>query len=385
MQEARSLSNPLSTRATLRGTVSPLEHPLWAADLVGVAFSQEAEGAIEQARASLVRYAGLLATYEGACDAVEGEGGSSSRRGRLLRVREDTDRARTEARAAWRAAHAAAGSAPGDWKPALAALRELGEVVGRRRREVELAAERALRIGKLSPPDVCPVCAAALEGEVVCGCCGASARPVSLPGVAIPGTLGSYGRIRYHADGPPRTPMRRGGSVSPSGVGRTDDPSALQRFRTAIEALPDGDLSIDAALRGDLLVHRDDHVTMYYAPFDFVNEGARLAVVGVTPGPTQMVEALASARDDLRANKPALQALERVKARASFKGMRKVLASWLDELGLDERLEVESCAKLFDPRGLPLLHTTSAIRYPTFGHFGRTTAARTPRCLTTRR
>jgi len=53
---------------------------------------------------------------------------------------------------------------------------------------------------------------------------------------------------------------------------------------------------------------------------------------------------------------------------ASFKGMRHDLARWLDEVGMHEVASLDSCSELFGPKGEEVLHTTSAIRYPTFKH-----------------
>ncbi len=55
-----------------------------------------------------------------------------------------------------------------------------------------------------------------------------------------------------------------------------------------------------------------------------------------------------------------------VKARASFKGMRRDLTQWLDELGLATLLGLRSCSELFQDSRRGLLHTTSAVRYPVF-------------------
>jgi hypothetical protein len=93
---------------------------------------------------------------------------------------------------------------------------------------------------------------------------------------------------------------------------------------------------------------------------------ARVALVGVTPGPTQMVESYGVARDVLRAGRSEEDALQAVKARASFKGMRRDLARWLDELGLGTPLGLRSCSELFEDSHRALLHTTSAVRYPVF-------------------
>ena len=71
-------------------------------------------------------------------------------------------------------------------------------------------------------------------------------------------------------------------------------------------------------------------------------------------------------RDALRAGRPGEEALASVKARASFKGMRRDLAQWLDDLGLAAVLGLRSCSELFEDSHRALLHTTSAVRYPVF-------------------
>jgi hypothetical protein len=70
--------------------------------------------------------------------------------------------------------------------------------------------------------------------------------------------------------------------------------------------------------------------------------------------------------DALRAGLSDEEALQAVKARASFKGMRRDLARWLDELGLATLLGLRSCSELFQDSHSGLLHTTSAVRYPVF-------------------
>lgn len=88
--------------------------------------------------------------------------------------------------------------------------------------------------------------------------------------------------------------------------------------------------------------------------------------MGVTPGPTQMLESYAIARDALRAGRMDEDALRSVKAHASFKGMRRDLARWLNEIGLAPVLGLQSCAELLEDSHRGLLHTTSAVRYPVF-------------------
>lgn len=42
-----------------------------------------------------------------------------------------------------------------------------------------------------------------------------------------------------------------------------------------------------------LLIDREGNLSVYYAPFEYVNPAARVVIVGITPGRTQMRNALA--------------------------------------------------------------------------------------------
>ncbi len=137
-------------------------------------------------------------------------------------------------------------------------------------------------------------------------------------------------------------------------------------FRDSFAALPPGSLAPNDVRTPEFCLYEDRRIVAYYAPFDYLNRPATVALVGVTPGPTQMRESYAVVRDALRAGRSDEEALQAVKARASFKGMRRDLARWLDELGLAEILGLRSCSELFEDAHRGLLHTTSAVRYPVF-------------------
>ncbi len=113
-------------------------------------------------------------------------------------------------------------------------------------------------------------------------------------------------------------------------------------------------------------LHQEDKLAVYYAPFDHVNEDAKVAVVGITPGWNQMEIAHRAAWRDLHSGLAPGEILRRVKHEASFAGsMQKSLVSMLDELGMHVYLEIESTGSLFAEHR-PLLHATSAVRYPVF-------------------
>lgn len=137
-------------------------------------------------------------------------------------------------------------------------------------------------------------------------------------------------------------------------------------FRDLFTGLPPGALSLDDVRTTESCIYEDRRITVFYAPFDYLNQAARVVLVGVTPGPTQMLASYEIVRDALQASRTHQDALQMVKARASFKGMRRDLARWLDDLNLAAVLGLRSCSELFEDTHRALLHTTSAVRYPVF-------------------
>ena len=138
----------------------------------------------------------------------------------------------------------------------------------------------------------------------------------------------------------------------------------FERYADAIRSLDE----TRGRLPSSLLLHQDRKLRLrtYYAPFDFLNRDAQLAIVGVTPGPTQAAAALAAAKRALAQGASTASALRAAKATASFAGLRPEIASMLDHIGLNGLLGIGSCSQLFDARLRHALHTTSIIRYPTF-------------------
>lgn len=108
-------------------------------------------------------------------------------------------------------------------------------------------------------------------------------------------------------------------------------------------------------------------LSMIYAPFDHVNQAARVVIVGMTPGRFQAVNALAAARDALRNGTTPSDAARIAKAHASFSGeaMRGNLIAMLDAIGVARWLGIKSTASLWD-ENVNLVHFTSALRYPVF-------------------
>jgi hypothetical protein len=65
----------------------------------------------------------------------------------------------------------------------------------------------------------------------------------------------------------------------------------FSRFAPRIEELPNRDL----LTKNDLLVStflllKENRIEIYYAPFDFVNESAKIVLIGITPGWKQFLD-----------------------------------------------------------------------------------------------
>jgi hypothetical protein len=121
----------------------------------------------------------------------------------------------------------------------------------------------------------------------------------------------------------------------------------------------------------DLLIEvfrlwRDNALEIYYAPADYVNKNAQVAIIGITPGWHQMEIAYRTARDAIRSGLTPAQVCKQAKQKASFAGtMRVNLIKMLDSIGIPDALGLESSESLFE-NASGMLHTTSAVRYPVF-------------------
>lgn len=116
----------------------------------------------------------------------------------------------------------------------------------------------------------------------------------------------------------------------------------------------------------NLLMAGDDSVSVYYAPFEWVNPQARVVVVGITPGKAQAANALSEARRAMHEGAPDTEVLRRAKATGAFSGaMRPNLISLLDSVGLQRWLGLATCGDLFGSAAM-LLQTASVLQFPVF-------------------
>jgi hypothetical protein len=134
------------------------------------------------------------------------------------------------------------------------------------------------------------------------------------------------------------------------------------QFDAEMLALPE---SLDT-YRESLLLSSNAGFQEVYAPFDYVNLSAKIAIVGLTPGDQQARNALRSYREARNDSSSPSAALKSAKKAASFSGpMRTNLVSLLDYVGINSLLSIPTTAELFNPSA-ELAHFTSLLRNPIF-------------------
>ncbi len=140
----------------------------------------------------------------------------------------------------------------------------------------------------------------------------------------------------------------------------------LERFSSILTSSSEADIRSDVTLGSRLILARSQSITVSYAPFEHIEHGAKVVIVGITPGEQQARNDLLEVRRQLLASADNATALERAKVFASFSGaMRKNLIAMLDHVGLHRWAGLTSTAELWASRS-DLIHFTSALRYPVF-------------------
>ncbi|WP_147535161.1 uracil-DNA glycosylase family protein [Bacillus marasmi] len=141
----------------------------------------------------------------------------------------------------------------------------------------------------------------------------------------------------------------------------------FKQYEKALTELPVKDTYDKTELRTEKFLYaKEGDVEVFWAPFEYINEDAKVIILGITPGWTQMELAFNYVRHHLN-NEPYQQLICHAKDNASFGGttMRKNLIDMLDGIDLQHYLEIDSCEQLFNEKH-DLLHTSSVLRYPTF-------------------
>ncbi len=140
------------------------------------------------------------------------------------------------------------------------------------------------------------------------------------------------------------------------------DRNLFERFAPALARLGVGD-----EMSPSLQIASDGRYSLQYTPFEYVNTSARLVIVGITPGPNQLVESYAEARKQLQYNLPVDQMLHEIKKVGAFGGatMRPNLVRMLHHFHVAELLGIAQEADLWG-RSAQLFDATSVIPHAVF-------------------
>lgn len=159
--------------------------------------------------------------------------------------------------------------------------------------------------------------------------------------------------------------------------------SKFEQYKDLLYSLP-ASYTVDMIRNKQFLLDRDEkkNLEIYYAPFEYVNEHAKVVIAGITPGLHQMKKSFSTVIEVKDYIESEEEILHEVKKQSSFEGpMRKNLVKMLDELGLHEYLGLSSTIELFAEAN-SLVHTGSVLNYPVF-YKGKNYSGTTPDILKT--
>lgn len=145
-----------------------------------------------------------------------------------------------------------------------------------------------------------------------------------------------------------------------------DNTILFPQFANTIRTLNLAGIKDAGSLPDSLQLAKDGALSVYYCPFEYVNPQAKVVLVGITPGFTQLKNALQEAQLQIKADASQEVVLREAKRVGAFSGkMRPNLVSLLDHFQVNRWLGIESCDALFSHAG-HLVHTTSVLRFPVF-------------------
>lgn len=147
---------------------------------------------------------------------------------------------------------------------------------------------------------------------------------------------------------------------------RTMSRAHFADFRDLIAATDPDAIATPAQLPPGFLLAQAGAVSAHYVPFDYVNRGARVVLVGIAPGFVQWKNAVRAARGAMALGLDDAAILRAAKYTGAFSGaIRPNLVKLLDHVGLQDWLGIASCATLFDTDA-DLMHVTGVLRHAIF-------------------
>jgi hypothetical protein len=112
---------------------------------------------------------------------------------------------------------------------------------------------------------------------------------------------------------------------------------------------------------------REGKYSLRYIPFEHVNKDAKLVIVGITPGNTQLELAYQTAQQMLRMGKAKSTTLIEIKKHGAFggKNMRPNLTKMLNHFKIDRILDIYDINELWNSQA-HLLHSTSVVPHAAY-------------------
>jgi hypothetical protein len=131
----------------------------------------------------------------------------------------------------------------------------------------------------------------------------------------------------------------------------------LPRFRSDIERL---------GRRASCVIATEGRYELQYVPFEHVNRSARLAIVGITPGTTQIALSYDALCNAFATGLDRDQALASAKAAGAFGGsMRGRLNQMIHKFRVHETVGVQTAEDIWEPNER-ILHSTSVVPHAAF-------------------
>ena len=148
----------------------------------------------------------------------------------------------------------------------------------------------------------------------------------------------------------------------------------VEKFRSALASI--GEEALSGKSKPPALRLYPNHgpedakgISVYYSPFEHVNDKAEAVFVGITPGEAQMRRAWVAAKQALSRGQSIDSAIWEVKRVSSFNDesgqMRRNLYRQAEHWHVHTWLGLSSGAELFES-GWSKIQTTSVIQFPTF-------------------
>jgi len=143
-------------------------------------------------------------------------------------------------------------------------------------------------------------------------------------------------------------------------------PLLFPEYIDAIRELDLGAVGAPSAIPERFLLGREGRLSAHYIPFEYVNAGARLVIVGIAPGFAQWKNAMAETQRQLAAGATQDAVLRAARLAGAFSGaIRPNFVALLDAIGVQRWLGIESCASLFD-HDAHLVQIGAILRHPIF-------------------